>query len=200
MSIEYSCTACISGCNSGCNTCNSCNIVIGLCNSCQTASEYLNDFNWTDNEKHTTRSTLTASTDTFFTKNEWNSLINYIKNAYNLGTKHSASAAYKADSSLRANETNLYMKATMYNEAYTRMKNLVKDNRETSYTIVNPNDIIYAETFNNLRALANSFQLHPYQCNNCVTCNSCEDCIGCNSCEGVTSYCCYTPPPSDGGS
>ena len=79
----------------------------------------------------------------------------------------------------------------MYNEAYTRMKNLVKDNRETSYTIVNPNDIIYAETFNNLRALANSFQLHPYQCNNCVNCNSCE---------GVTSYCCYTPPPSDGGS
>lgn len=189
MSTEYTCSSCKSQCN-GCNGCNSCNTVIGLCSTIgQKASDHLNNFNWTDSNKGTSRGTLQTD-DLFFTQAEWNSLINYIQKAYKLGTKHSASTAYASDSNIRASDNHPVLEAAMYNEAYTRMKNLSKDNRETEYTPVSAGDIVYASTLNSLRTLANSFELHTYQCDTCNKCNDCETCNDCNTCQGKTPYCC----------
>lgn len=190
MSTEWNCSRCNVSCN-GCDSCNSCNIVIGLCSSNQKASSYLGEFKWGNS-----RTTLKQD-DIFFTRNEWNSLISYIENAYQLGSQHSAWNTYQNtyNENIRANDNNEFMTAVMYNEAYRRMKNLSKDNRNTTYNIVEKDEtIVTHELFNNLYSLANSFELHKYQCNGCNSCNSCQGgCNSCNSCQGgYTSYCCHT--------
>ena len=192
MSQEWRCDGC-NTCN-GCDGCNSCNKVIGLCDTNQTASAYLGNFAWKKADRKT-RTNLSTNSE-FFTKEEWNSLVNYIEKAYSLGTTNNAKDSYDSiyTTNIKANTTNnTHMKALMYNEAYRRMRNLELDNRNTTYQKVQQGDLITHGLFNDLYDLANSFQLHPYQCDNCVTCNSCLSCNGCNSCESdYTSYCCHT--------
>lgn len=192
MSIEYTCNDCKGYCNS-CNSCNSCNTVIGLCSTVgQQASDNLGTFYWEDSSNNRKRSDLSKD-DLFFTKGEWNSLIDYIQKAYKLGTKHSASNAYGSDSNLRASDSHPFLEAAMYNEAYTRMKNLSKNNRNDSYNPVAQGDIVKASVLNELRNLANSFELHTYQCNSCNQCNDCQRCNACDNClGGYNSYCCHT--------
>lgn len=190
MSTEYTGT-CYVSCN-GCNSCNStCNSVNGLCNTNQKASYWLGTFYW--------GSRGDVSTDEeFFTKDEWNSLIDHIKKAYQLGSEHNASKAYSSDSALRASDTNQFLSAQMYNKAYGRMKMLVLDSdkrNEDAYQQVTADvTIVTAQVINNLRSLANNFNLNIYQCNNCNNCNSCDNqCNNCNSCQGgYSSYCCHT--------
>jgi hypothetical protein len=70
------------------------------------------------------------------------------------------------------------MYAKMYNGALKKMRYLAYKDSATEGDVA-VNDIIYADTFNNLRSIAlTKFNLHATQCD---TCNN--GCQGCNSAE-----------------
>lgn len=187
-----SCEACdkCNNCNVSCNV--TCNTAQGFCYvGSQLASSYVTFPDW--NEKTTNSSFLTAK--------EWNDFIEFIYEAY----CHGRYGAWGVDANeptlaefavydgmgIRAGDTRGkttgtedFMYAKMYNGALKKMHYLSNKNTNTTGD-VNVNDIIYADTFNELRKEAKTkFKLHKDQCNACN-----YGCQGCNNDE------CDSPEP-----
>lgn len=161
------------------NQCSGCISAQNFCKNIQSASHYLGDFNWHDaNWPPDGRNQTLKKDDYFLSKIEWNGLINYIKNAYNLGNINQSNRFLEnEEKELKADElTNPVITAAMFNSVCWKMQELGNSNMDENI-LVNKNDIVYASTFNQLRDFANNFKLNEGQCDSCnISCNNSHSC------------------------
>lgn len=180
-----SCDSCNS-CLTSCNSCNSCN---GNCQSNkQLISSKLGKFCFRNN----TSNNRLAKDDLFLTEDEWNKLITFIYNGYNLAGSPNKSQANSVNT-FKVDDIKM-MKASMFNGAMQKM-NYASTNSNTVPSGYKkeggPNgDIVYASYFRDLEDYTNTVFKSVY----CDDCNSCEGCLSCNSCQSgqcsTSSYCC----------
>lgn len=174
------CTSCDSNACQGCDNCN------GTCqDKAQLVSKKLGTFSF--------RSSPPIATDQVFLSDaEWNNLITYIKNAYNISQANpgTGDGVYNGES-LYAGKAynNEFMSANMWNGAYARMLYLTTGdgtlNTSEKKTGGPDGDIVRAKYFTQLQNYANN-SLKTLYCD-----SSCQGvCNNCNSQTKTESYCC----------
>ena len=187
-----------------CDSCQGCDQCQGVCNTVQNlcklngqlASDNVDIEVWED--KDTNSPFLKAS--------EWNKFITSIYNAYKQGSNQYNGWGSKTIVSLddfsiyttlnmdiragkptgKASGTEDFMYAGMFNGALKKMRYL--SSRETGDDEVEVGDVIYADTFNELKQYAlTKFKLHSKQCDRCNT--ACDVKCDSNQCNTPT-FCC----------
>lgn len=185
---ETSCDSCQS-CDSGCQSCDDCNSCQNCQEACQNSAQLVSRFN---GDLKVRGKTYVSRGDDFFTSNEWNAIIEYIVNGYDLQdyfNKTEAFYQYNGED-VRAGSRygNEYMSANMYNGAIAKMRYLTSQSGTPGAYARSSGDYIYADYFNDLLDYANDeFSIRAgTRCeHSCMYCNRCD-----NSCEGVDSCTC----------
>ena len=204
-----SCDSCqwCHGCNN-CDTCQNCDnkcdgpaegclTCQGFCEKSQSVSSRLGGFGW---------GVSTATDAFFFSRNTWNSIINYINNARADGSKQSSGL------SLLGQDTNEFMTAAKFNEVSNAIFNQGTSSSYGQITVTGgpEGSIVYGSYFTALADQASKLKYIYGQCDLCNTkCDDCDKCQGCNLCEssdwsnGVctsgnsSSDCCESLKPSE---
>lgn len=174
--MSYLCSSCDLD---ACQNCDNCN------GKCQDSKQKISNENGT----FSFRSKSLEKDQPFLTAAEWNKLIDYIKDGYELSNaiNTTGDTAYNGKN-LRAGKKyeNEFMSANMWNGAYARMKYLStgSNNLGSAEKTGGPNgDIILASYFTDLEDYAN-YNFKTTYCD-----GSCES--SCNICNSEkTTYCC----------
>lgn len=180
-------------CQDRCNVCENCNATCNtkqnFCSiSSQTASVALNfDNPWATVKKN--EPIITA-----LPRNKYNSILTYIKKAYDYGKVNSGlsmTVEPETGDFITAKKTNEIM------DAINKLNGQVISN-SVPYPLQKDVHIVYASYFQEIAQGLMKMQLREIQCNDCNTecnvtcntCNSCNSCITCNNCNSVTSWSC----------
>lgn len=180
----------------GCNKCQTCDNCETYCQSSQKASTYIKTFqkfyNYELDENNNYKASCLDQGQTIVIKaDDWNNLISFIDQAYDLGTLGKATTK----PSLSSVQKTQAISHTDYNQIAKAFA-LGSDALNIE---VKKDDIIYGTYFSQLQNYAiNSFLLMPMQCNtknqcsatDCNTCQHCNDsnCQACNN--NNKSNCC----------
>lgn len=179
METEEYCASCDGNACQGCDSCN------GACqDNAEKVSKELGTFEF--------RKGGLDTNDLFLTKEEWNSLITYIKKGYDLGGASGGDADYNGEV-IRVNSGD-YMTANRWNGAYARMKWLSTNNNSLGGQEKERGQLILADYFTDLENYANNSFKTTWCDGSCeFSCNSCDSeteietyeyCCSCDSCEG----------------
>lgn len=179
MSTE--CYTCKSGCNVTCDSCNAC---VSCQNLCQLNGNCPQTFSWgacvqsgqiigpDENGQH------------YFNRSEFKKAKEYIHSIQGEGDKVSATKY-----NFKTYSTN-YLTHEEFNDLA---------NAAGCTTKVNQGDVVKGLYFQNLGNAIHDFKYTSSQCDSCNSgCDTCNSCQG--TCNSAQTYCCYDPPPTNGGS
>ena len=189
-----SCQSCNNGCQVTCKYCQGCDDCES-CYSCQAfceTNQLVGSFNFGE---------CISSGEIFISAEAWKSLITYIQNAYNKGTKQPGGSPNLSDDNLNVKKGDS-MKAAMYNNIANALNGLggSTDDSEISNNKAR-GDQILGSYFEEIQTYSNKWLLKSSQCNSCntgcqscddgcqVTCKSCQGCDGCESCDTSCNGC-----------
>lgn len=198
------CMACNNGCESR-NTCpNICNCEICQID-CNTAQLVCSVGSQIAKDNITTFSgnfgcTLSKDVTINITAKNWNDLINFLKQSYNItGRPKTVPDLASSISTVKSGDI---ITAKAYNEVATAFGGLYSEN--TSPALVNggkDGTIISADIFKALINKWNIFKLNKSQCltcndkcQGCNKCQRCNKCESCNSCQAHNPKQCTVPP------